>query len=49
MKKSRGRPIRIGVRSSLGWNVDTEAEEQCPTNGAAGGTLLGAGTGEERV
>lgn len=49
MKKSREGSSRIGVRSSLGWNVDIEAEEQCPTNGAAAGTLSGAGTDEERI
>ena len=49
MKKSKGRFIGISTESSLGYNVNSEAEEQCPTKEAAGGTQSGIGTGEERV
>lgn len=49
MKKSKGGSIKISTESSLGYNVNREAEEQCPTKGAAGGTQSGIATGGESV
>lgn len=49
MRKSKGRFIGISTETSLGYNVNREAEEPCPAKGAAGGTQSGIGTGGERV